>query len=333
MFHIVTGGSGSGKSSFAEDMICKYYREAKTNGLAGKLIYTATMIPYGDETVKKIRRHRRMREKKEFSTVECYTDLEKLTAAEPFRNSDGPPCVLLECISNLTANEMYEPDGAGKNAAEKVLQGIENLRKVCSHLVIVTNEVCSDSGNSPKEMELYKKTLAEVNRRMAGEADIVTEVVYGIPVSIKMKESSVMKKVKEKEPAGRETLRMVTGGAYQGKRQFAEKLYGNLQWEDGATCLGEAIYTCEGIYHFETYIRRMLEEGKELEGLAEGIAQKNPGLVIITDEIGYGLVPMDAFERKYRELTGRICTDLAAHSCRVDRVVCGVGMLLKGEKG
>ncbi|WP_334136553.1 bifunctional adenosylcobinamide kinase/adenosylcobinamide-phosphate guanylyltransferase, partial [Muricomes intestini] len=77
---------------------------------------------------------------------------------------------------------------------------------------------------------------------------------------------------------------------------------------------------------------RMLEEGNEFEGLAKNIAQKNPGLIIVTDEIGYGLVPIDAFERRYRELTGRICTEVAAYSCRVDRVVCGVGMPLKGDR-
>ena len=30
----------------------------------------------------------------------------------------------------------------------------------------------------------------------------------------------------------------------------------------------------------------------------------------MTQEIGYGLVPVDAFDRRYRELTGRICTVL-----------------------
>lgn len=330
MFHVVTGGAGSGKSSFSEDTICRYYEECKTDGPTGNLIYIATMIPNGDETMEKIRRHRSMRAKKGFSTLECYTDLEHLTESELFQSDNGKSCVLLECISNLTANEMYEPEGAGKYAAEKILQGIEKLRKVCSCLVVVTNEVFSDSVRSSKEMELYKKALAEINRKMAEDADIVTEVVYGIPVTIKMKESSYMRK--EKEFTEQKTLYLVTGGAYQGKRKFAEKLYGNPQWEDGGACPLEAIYTCEGIYHFEKYIRRMFEEGNEFEGLAKNIAQKNPGLIIVTDEIGYGLVPIDAFERRYRELTGRICTEVAAYSCRVDRVVCGVGMPLKGDR-
>lgn len=52
----------------------------------------------------------------------------------------------------------------------------------------------------------------------------------------------------------------------------------------------------------------------------------------MTQEIGYGLVPVDAFDRRYRELeAGRICTVLAANSDQVDRVVCGIGVTIKGE--
>ena len=50
----------------------------------------------------------------------------------------------------------------------------------------------------------------------------------------------------------------------------------------------------------------------------------------MTQEIGYGLVPVDAFDRRYRELTGRICTVLATNSDQVDRVVCGIGVTIKG---
>lgn len=333
MFHVVTGGSGSGKSAFAEKMICKYHRESPADGLKGNLIYVATMIPYGEETMQKIHRHKRMREKKGFFTIERYTGLEKLSRSEFFQKEPGKPCILLECMSNLAANEIYEPGGAGMYAAEKILQGLEALRQVSCHLVIVTNEVCSDSAEDSKEMKFYKQVLSKVNRKMAEEADRVTEVVYGIPVTVKGESFRNRKEeAAGKEMGQKETLRMVVGGAYQGKRKLAEKLYGNLNWANGGNCPLEEVYTCEGIYHFEKYIRRILKEGRELKGLADSIARKNPGLVILTDEIGYGLVPVDAFERKYREQTGRICTELAEFSLRVDRVVCGVGIPLKNEE-
>ena len=48
-------------------------------------------------------------------------------------------------MSNLVANEMYDPSGAGENAEESILAGIHKLQKVSDDLVVVTNEVFSDS--------------------------------------------------------------------------------------------------------------------------------------------------------------------------------------------
>ena len=39
---------------------------------------------------------------------------------------------------------------------------------------------------------------------------------------------------------------------------------------------------------------------------------KNPDLVLISNELGYGVVPMDVFDRNYRETTGRVCTEIAS---------------------
>ena len=63
--------------------------------------------------------------------------------------------------------------------------------------------------------------------------------------------------------------------------------------------------------------------------MAEQILQENPELIVVTAEVGYGLVPVDAFERQYREAVGRICTNLAACADRVDRVQCGIGTRIK----
>ena len=47
-----------------------------------------------------------MRRQKQFSTLECYTGLKTADIPED-------SVVLLECMSNLTANEMYQEGGAG----------------------------------------------------------------------------------------------------------------------------------------------------------------------------------------------------------------------------
>lgn len=81
----------------------------------------------------------------------------------------------------------------------------------------------------------------------------------------------------------------------------------------------------EGVLGFHQYIRKCLKSGEDLSGLAEKLAEKNPGVILVSEEVGYGIVPADAFERQYREAVGRVCTELAGKSSRVTRVVCGIG--------
>ena len=74
----------------------------------------------------------------------------------------------------------------------------------------------------------------------------------------------------------------------------------------------------------------MMREGKDLENFAGKLMTENPGLILVSDEIGCGIVPVDPFDRQYREMTGRVCTQLAACAEEVYRVVCGIGMRIKG---
>lgn len=175
MLYVVTGGSGSGKSAYAETELL---RLAKQNNC--KKYYIATMEPFGEETLKKIERHREMRKDKGFDTLECYVNLKG--TAETLTDR---PAVLLECMSNLTANEIYRPDGAGERTVDRIVDGVQELCGRCEHVVIVTNEVCSECTRDSADMNRYKKILSEVNRRLAQKADWVTEVVYGIPVEVK----------------------------------------------------------------------------------------------------------------------------------------------------
>ena len=66
-----------------------------------------------------------------------------------------------------------------------------------------------------------------------------------------------------------------------------------------------------------------------MNDLAEKLIHGNPAVILVTDEIGYGIVPVDRMEREYREQTGRVCTELAAYSEKVYRVMCGIGQVIK----
>ena len=167
MFTLVTGGSGSGKSEFAENLSVSYKSK--------NLMYIATMFPYDDESFKKIERHKKMREKKNFKTIECFKDLKKVIVPE---NST----VLLDCMSNLVANEMYLEDGAGNKTVKAIMDGVKKVKDECENFFIVTNEVFYDGINFDDETMKYIKYIGEINKEIGKEADNVIEVVYSIPV-------------------------------------------------------------------------------------------------------------------------------------------------------
>lgn len=163
---LVIGGAASGKSEFAEDLA--------VSGTA-PFCYIATMMPHDEDSRARISKHRDQRAQKSFATIECYTGLDLLCL--PVRGT-----VLLECIGNLAANEMFTPDGAGSRTAEAILSGFENLAGQCDDLVVVSNDVFSDGYEYDECTRLYMETIAAVNREVARNFDCVVEVVCGIPI-------------------------------------------------------------------------------------------------------------------------------------------------------
>ena len=177
MFVTVTGGSGSGKSEYSEDLLLRLDGENPVNR-----IYIATMFPFDEESHRRILRHRNMRKDKGFETVECYTGLKNLKLPV---NIGKKPSVLLECMSNLTANEFYREDGAGDRTPKEILLGIDCLLAQTEHLIVVTNEVFSDGILYDDSTEQYKKMLGEINAGLAVRSDAFVEVVCSIPVILK----------------------------------------------------------------------------------------------------------------------------------------------------
>lgn len=83
------------------------------------------------------------------------------------------------------------------------------------------------------------------------------------------------------------------------------------------------------VNHLHRYIRERLQHGNDPEAAIMAFLEKYPDCILICDEIGNGIVPMEAEERIYRERTGRILEQLAAQADEVVRVVCGIGLKIK----
>ena len=171
MLSLVVGGAASGKSAYAEALVL---------GLEGQRVYVATMEPWDEECVARIARHRERRAGFGFETLECPRDLCGLEVRAHAN-------VLLDCMGNLLANELYAPHEQGDvaqrapQAVERVVAGVRRLASQCKNLTIVSNEVCVAGTAYEGDTLPYLQALARVNRMVAAEADFVCEVVAGLP--------------------------------------------------------------------------------------------------------------------------------------------------------
>lgn len=176
MISLILGGSGSGKSFYAEKCMeilpsdCKKY-------------YIATMRNSDCETQRKIERHRMQRSGKNFYTIEQPTKV----AQALNRMSYGKKAALLECISNLTANEMFDEQPPKPEACviAEIVENILRLAEGVTHLVIVSNQVFSDGYIYDEMTMAYIRAMGKINEKLAEVADEVIEVVVGIPTIIK----------------------------------------------------------------------------------------------------------------------------------------------------
>lgn len=168
MFTFIYGGSGSGKSAFAE-------RRVTESGI-GRRLYIATMEPGGPEAQARIRRHRKLREGKGFETVERFRALADLEVP-------AGCAALLEDLTNLLANEYFGAER--ENAAARVLNGLRRLNGKAALAVVVANDVFSSGERYDSETTAFLEELAALHRIAVREAEEVWEVVCGIPVRLK----------------------------------------------------------------------------------------------------------------------------------------------------
>lgn len=128
-------------------------------------------------------------------------------------------------------------------------------------------------------------------------------------------------------------MKLVAGGAWQGKREWVKaQEKKNLTFADGKTDDYEKAKKADVILGFHQYVRRMTEDGQseeEILSFADSVVKENPHVIITMDEVGYGIVPMDALERRYRENAGRAGQLLASMADEVYRVVAGIGQRIK----
>lgn len=124
---------------------------------------------------------------------------------------------------------------------------------------------------------------------------------------------------------------LIIGGQAQGKLNYALKIsglkednvYNKYNFEP------EIIKEKRIINNFHLIIRYIMENNKDYNFICNFISSLNKNTIIICNEIGCGIVPIDKFERNYREVTGKICIYIAEISEKVIRINCGIPSIIK----
>ena len=173
----------------------------------GPLLYVATMRWDSGEAAARIRKHREQRRGKGFQLYEA----ESLSALK------GAPCahtILFDCLSDFAANVMFSEENlrrfteseslseSGRNSlletyrislSEEIGTGVRELEEKCENLVIVSDFVFSDGAVYDSLTELYIRLLGDLWKKIAVQADEVTEIVFGLPVKLKQRGRSSMR--------------------------------------------------------------------------------------------------------------------------------------------
>lgn len=108
-------------------------------------------------------------------------------------------------------------------------------------------------------------------------------------------------------------MKLYIGGAFQGQEALARQE-------------NPGVEICPA---FHETLRQVMRESGDPEGYVRAFIASHPQAVVVADEIGCGIVPMDAGERAWREAVGRGLCRIAQASERVTRVCCGIGVVIK----
>ncbi len=177
---MVTGGTRSGKSSFAEGLLKD----------ENSILYIATGKITDDEMAERVRHHQERRGER-YRTYEGYEAI-----PDAIRES-AETATMLECIGTMVTNMMFDEDrDLDRISIEDVKQMEERIVSAVSDIIgemkktnqlhmVITNEVGFALISEYKLGRIFTDILGRVNQFIARHADEVYLVVSGLPVKVK----------------------------------------------------------------------------------------------------------------------------------------------------
>lgn len=126
---------------------------------------------------------------------------------------------------------------------------------------------------------------------------------------------------------------LITGGAYQGKTEYAIRKFGFSETEiaDGSVCNKEDMLKAKCITNYHIFVKRMLEENADIIAFTKLLCIENDKAVVIMNEIGCGIVPLEKKDRVWREMVGKCGCIIAENADTVIRISNSVPVAIKGR--
>ena len=124
---------------------------------------------------------------------------------------------------------------------------------------------------------------------------------------------------------------LITGGAYQGKTTYLHQIYPELSITDGSVCTFDEAASAACINHYHELVARLMEKSIDPVAWTSDLCKQNPDCIILLNEIGSGIIPIEKADRIRREQTGICGCIIAVHAKSVIRVTCGIPTASKGE--
>lgn len=120
-------------------------------------------------------------------------------------------------------------------------------------------------------------------------------------------------------------MKLIIGGAYQGKTKFVREVF----HVEPQICDEKSALKAEAINCFQKLVKDLMVTGKDPQDFTKKLLEVNSNAIIICDEVGLGIVPLDPLERKWREEVGRCLCLIASQADYVSRISAGLETRIK----
>jgi len=168
---LVTGGTRSGKSTFAQTL---------ANEGNGRKVFIATAEPLDQEMKRRIALHKKERPAN-WSTVE-----EPVQLAQTVKKcGEAYDVLLIDCLTLWISNLLVNKSMKEKDIFEQISDLVASLGEVPARVIMVTNELGMGIVPSNRLSRLYRDLVGKANQQVAREADEVYFLVSGIPMKLK----------------------------------------------------------------------------------------------------------------------------------------------------